>query len=100
MISADELWPKLDELGEAEVRKRLTQGVYGQQKLPLIQAWLAKKEGERTDTATQRQEIRESKALELSAEANSIARRSNAIAWIAAVISALALLVSMWVALR
>lgn len=94
MISADELWPKLETLGEVEVRKRLAQDVYGQQKRPLVEAWLATKDSEHTEAAAQRHEIRENKALQLSAEANSIARGSKTVAVIAVTVSALALLVA------
>jgi len=100
MISPEELWPTLESLGEAEVRKRLAQGVYGEQKTPVIQEWLATKE-----RATQ--ENREGQSLNLAqeansiaAEANSISRRSNAIAWVALAVSFLGLLMSGFALLR
>lgn len=84
----------LESLGEAEVRKRFAQGVYGEQKTPIIREWLATKE-------QARQEKREGQNLDLAqqansiaAEANSISRRSNAIAWVALVVSILGLLMS------
>lgn len=95
MISADQFWPTLDALGEEEVRRRLAQRVYGQQKIPLVQAWLARRESEHAEAAAQRQEIRANEALRLSAEGNSLARGSKAAAWVAVVISALALVVAM-----
>ena len=95
MISADQFWPTLDALGEEEVRTRLAQGVYGQQKVPLVQAWLTSKESERAEAAAQRQEIRANSALQLSADANSIARGSRTAAWVAIFVSVLAFLVAL-----
>jgi len=93
MITADELWPTLDATGEGEVRKKLAQGVYGRQKIPLVKAWLDRKDRERADAAGQDRDSREEETLKLSAEANSIARESNAIsrrsnvaAWVAVAI--------------
>lgn len=108
MISADEVWPKLEELGEEVVRKRLVQGIYSPQKIPLVEEWLASKERQRQNTAIQQQDTRADEALKRSAEANSIARESNEIAlkgnaissramwaaWFAVGISVLALLVA------
>ncbi len=39
-----ELWEKLDALGLPEVRKRRTQGVYGERKLALVDEWIHQKE--------------------------------------------------------
>jgi hypothetical protein len=101
MITADELWPKLDADGEDKVREKLAQGVYGQQKIPLVNEWLARKDRQRADAANQHRDAREDETLKLSAEANSIARESNAIsrrsnvaAWVAVAISVVALLVA------
>ena len=47
IVPRDELWPKLEELGEDEVHKRVAQGVYGARKLPTVEAWLNKKERDR-----------------------------------------------------
>lgn len=40
----DEIWPKLDELGADEVRKRLAMGVYGEHKIPVIEEWLRRQD--------------------------------------------------------
>ena len=45
----DDLWPKLEEAGEEEVRRRLGADVYGTKKRPAVRSWLEKKERERTD---------------------------------------------------
>lgn len=101
MITADELWPKLEADGEAEVRKKLAERAYGPYKIPLVQEWLARKERQRGDVAANHQTTREDEALKLSAEANSIAREGNLIAshsniasWVAVGISVLALVVA------
>lgn len=101
MISADELWPKLEAVGEDQVRRRLAQGAYGEQKIPLVNEWLARKDRQRNDAKGQNEDTREDQSLKLSAEANSIAREGNAIsrrsniaAWIAVAISLLALAVA------
>lgn len=95
MILAKELWQKLEKLGENSVRKQLAEGVFGPNKIPLVEAWLAKKDSENAQASTQHQEVRETKALELSADANSIARRANRIAWIAIILSVLAFVLSL-----
>ncbi len=93
MTSADDFWPTLEALGEDDVRKRLAEGVYGQQKRPLVEAWLTMKETAHGEAVAGQKDIREEKALQLSAEANSIARSSRTVAWCAFVISALMLLI-------
>ncbi|MFC1679037.1 hypothetical protein ACFL2T_02375 [Elusimicrobiota bacterium] len=94
MISADELWPTLEALGEDEVRKHFVEGRYGHHKAPLVKAWLDRKASERGADVAQKQESREEKALQLSAEANSIARGSKTVAFVAIVVSVLALVVA------
>lgn len=42
----DKIWPKLDELGTDEVRKKLAMGVYAKYKVPVIEEWLRRKEKE------------------------------------------------------
>lgn len=101
MITADEQWRKLDAVGEDGVRQKLAQGAYGEQKIPLVNEWLGRKERQRNDARAQGQDSREDQSLKLSAEANSIAReghtlarRSNIAAWSAVAISLLALAVA------
>jgi hypothetical protein len=36
----DKIWPKLEQLGVDEVRKRLAMGVYAKYKIPVIEEWL------------------------------------------------------------
>jgi len=103
VISADEFWPKLDALGEEEVRKRLAQQVSGEKKLPLVREWLARKERERQEAAGQEQNERADRADQLSAEANAISRegnaiagRANLIAWVAIILSIAAIVVSVF----
>ena len=42
MITAEELWPKLDAKGEDEVRQLMALGAYGNHKIPLINEWFAR----------------------------------------------------------
>ncbi len=39
----DELWPKLEKLGLSDVEKKLSQGVYGEGKKPVVEQWVANK---------------------------------------------------------
>lgn len=43
-IDPQELWPKLEELGEDEVRLKVSQGVYGEKKRASVEEWLRRKE--------------------------------------------------------
>jgi hypothetical protein len=47
MSAQDELWAKLEALGEDAVRLRLAQGVYGERKKPLVVEWLRRREAGR-----------------------------------------------------
>ncbi|MDP2981676.1 MAG: hypothetical protein Q8N67_06430 [Candidatus Omnitrophota bacterium] len=93
---------KLEATGEEQVRKNLTQGIYGdlgmvgnrQGKVPLVQNWLAKKD-------SQRQEAKVKEELNISKEANRIANESNEIArsaknasWLAIAISIVSIIIS------
>jgi hypothetical protein len=44
MSKDQDLWARLDALGEDEVRLRLAKGAYGESKLPLVQEWLRRRE--------------------------------------------------------
>ena len=101
-----ELYDKLEELGEEEVRNRLaSNAVYGGDKKDLVAEWLRRKAQER-DGAVEREQIEIARSTASSArdaansardtarearEANRIAKRANKIAItaiIAAIISA------------
>lgn len=49
----DKIWPKLEEAGEDEVRKRLSMGVYADYKLPVIKEWLRQKKLENEPVSNQ-----------------------------------------------
>ena len=100
MISPEELWPTLESLGEAEVRKRLAQGVYGEQKIPVIREWLATKEAAKQDNRESQSLNLAEEANSIAAKANSISRQSNVIAWVALAVSFLGLLMSGFALLR
>jgi hypothetical protein len=40
MIDRQQLYPKLEELGPADVSRKLAAGDWGNQKVPIIQEWL------------------------------------------------------------
>ena len=42
----DKIWPKLEETGLAEVKKRLLIGAYAKYKIPVIEEWIRLKEKE------------------------------------------------------
>lgn len=44
MSKDQNLWAKLDTLGEDEVRLRVAKGIYGESKLPLVNEWLRRRE--------------------------------------------------------
>jgi len=46
IVDPNELWPKLEQDGVPEVRKKLAMGVYAQNKKPIIEEWLRRKEKE------------------------------------------------------
>ena len=94
MISPEEFWPNLESLGEAEVRKRLAQGVYGAENTPVVREWLATKERARQENQQGRSFELAEQSNSIASEANSISRRSNTIAWVALAGSFLGLLVS------
>ena len=48
----DELWPKLEAAGEAQVRKNMAIDAYGRDRAG-VQAWLNKKDGEREENREQ-----------------------------------------------
>ena len=94
MISLQELRPKLEALGETKVRGRLAQGVYGEDKAPIVQEWLAEKVRARQDEHTARSLDLAESANVLDAEGNAISRRSNLVSWIALVVSLAGLVMS------
>lgn len=87
MTDIDEFWKKLDDLGEGEVRKRLAQNVYGQEKVKFVNEWLRLKEKTRqSEDATEEDGHRQAN-LE-------IARSSKNATWVSAGASILAVLIS------
>jgi hypothetical protein len=101
MSEDDQLRAKLDELGEEEARKRFVRGDYGERKRPIVVDWLAQQAEKRQTDAQERQELREDEALVLAKRADKRAAMANLIAWIAnatayvaALISVLAVIIS------
>ena len=79
MISQDELWPRLDEEGEDEVRTKYNEGRYAREKKTLVEAWLKEKQREQAAETAERQEARDDQSLSISEKANTLARRANEI---------------------
>lgn len=48
MVNVDEFWAELEATGEAEVRKKLAAGAYGEWKAGPVEAWLREKEAMET----------------------------------------------------
>ncbi len=96
MDEVEELWQKLEETGEEEVRQRLNSGLYDRsKKAPHVKAWLQKKADERLADQQKRQEERENKALQIANDANEISRRANRIALWAFLVAAVSVVISL-----
>jgi capsid protein len=48
MVNLDRFWAELEATGEAEVRKNLAAGAYGEWKIGPVEAWLREKEAVET----------------------------------------------------
>jgi len=87
MKTAKVEWPKLEKDGEEEVLRKVAESLYGQDRLPLVLAWLDKNRREREEAAAIRQEKREKETLAATKKANEIAEGSKKLAryalWIA-----------------
>lgn len=92
MEEFDEFIEKLAALGEEEVRRKFSQGVWANRRKTWAQDWLSKLEASRTND-------RAEKDLALSAEANDIARSALGVARHARTISIIAIIVSALVAI-
>jgi hypothetical protein len=82
-----EFYETLEVLGEAEVRKLITQGTFSADECSAAEKWLVL-------TIQERQELRAGKTLELAKGANSRATMVNVIAYIAVAIAVVAIIVS------
>ena len=76
-------WKQFEELGEAEVRKRLAAGIYGEPNLHAAREWLDYKE-------QQRQLDADADRRSSSADERRIARSAKNAAWIAAIAAIIA----------
>lgn len=52
MSNDEDLWAKLDTLGEDQVRLRVAKGIYGKSKLPLVSEWLRRREALKASAPT------------------------------------------------
>jgi hypothetical protein len=85
--TADDFWPKLEKLGEEEVRKRVADGVWDPNDYPVIAEWLRRQEENRKRISKDQEESRQNKAL-------SVASSGRTAAWVAAIAAAIAAIVS------
>jgi len=88
MIDRQQLYPKLEKLGPAEVRRKLAGGEFGAQKVPVIEEWLQSHESSRNQE-------RHEQTIDRMDTGNTIANRANLYAKIAIFIAAVALLVEL-----
>lgn len=73
-LEARKFWQELEGLGEDEVRLKVSQGVYGEKKLALVNEWLRRKEQSRQRKANaQQKRLKNSEWIALGALAVSIA---------------------------
>jgi hypothetical protein len=85
----NELWPKLEELGEEEVRRKLTLGDYGDRKRPTVEAWLQSKEANRRAQENQRDYALRVEEVAAAKGAKNAAWAAAGAAWLAAILSAI-----------
>lgn len=76
----DEFISGLESHGEAEVRKRLAQGIYGVKHAAIAQEWLRSKEIARTEASAAKRDAREEETLSIARRALSVAEDANRIA--------------------
>ncbi len=75
-----QLFPKLEEMGEAEVRVQLARGTFGTDSRPLIQEWLDGKDKAQTAVSAAKRDAREEETLSIAKDALAIAKDANRIA--------------------
>jgi len=75
-----QLFPKLEEMGEAEVRVRLASGTFGTDSRPLIQEWLDGKDKAQAIFSNAKRDAREEETLSIAKDALAIAKDANRIA--------------------
>jgi hypothetical protein len=85
LADPNDLWPELDQLGEAEVRRRLLLNAYSHTKVPAVQAWLEKKEAERQEQASERDRLLRNQEV-------AILRSTRNAAWVAALAALLSMI--------
>ena len=84
-LKNDELWAGLESDGEDTVRIKLAQGLYGQNKRPLVKEWLRQNELIRSEKKVSDFEQRAKEELRIA----SSARNAAWVAAIAAILSAI-----------
>ena len=86
----DVRWKEFEELGEEEVRKRLSASIWGEDKIRLARQWLELRE---TSLAREANDLAR-KANDAAKEANDLARTNNIIATLALVGAGFAITIS------
>ena len=90
MSQIEEYWIKLDGYGAEKVRMMIAGNQFNQKHKAWAEEWLNNRQRKHEVTADERQELRESEALELSREANKSSKTSNLIALAALIVAILA----------
>lgn len=85
--STNDLFNKLGEIGEAQVRQNLASGIYGPKKIPLVQEWLRRQEEDRSLAQSSKENRRQDDTLK-------IARSSRNAAWFAVFCALLAVIIT------
>lgn len=88
MIDRQQLYPKLEALGPAEVRRKLAAGEFGASKVPVIEEWLQSHESVKTQK-------RHNQTIDRMDTANTIANRASLYAKIGIGLALAALLVEL-----
>ena len=83
----ERVWRELDALGEAEVRARLAQKIYGPRNISLVQEWLRRQSQSDLDS-------KESRNIVSNEEQIRIARSAKNAAWVAAIGAIIAAIVA------
>jgi|GEM_PF-3018399 len=82
----EEMWPKLEEMGEREARWRLNSGVFTGYKKAAVEEWLRQKDQDRSDERDRRNNTKQTIA-EIAAIVAAVAATIGAIAAIVTAIS-------------
>ncbi|MBU0477902.1 hypothetical protein KKC91_04985 [bacterium] len=87
------LFPILENTGESQVRIKLAQGVYGEEKIPIVYEWLRIKDEERINLSSSRNKAAALEQLRIASSAKNAA-------WIAAIAAIIAAATTIFVVVK